>query len=47
LACDEIAAARRALRPVGRVPAGQHPAINVLGLNAVFVPEAYGGAGLI
>ena len=40
-------AARRALRPHRRVSRGTTShAINALGLNAMFVPEAYGGAPL-
>ena len=45
LARDEIAPRAAALRPLGEFPWDNVAAINALGLNAMFVPEAYGGAG--
>ena len=46
LARDEIAPRAARIRPQRRISVGQVRAINALGLNAMFVPEAYGGAGL-
>ncbi len=44
LARERNRAARGTLRPQRRIPADNVKAINALGLNAMFIPEAYGGA---
>ena len=46
LARDEIAPRAAAHDRSGEFPRDNVTAINALGLNAMFVPEAYGGAGL-
>ncbi len=46
LARDEIAPRAAAYDRTGEFPWDNVRAINALGLNAMFVPEAYGGAGL-
>ena len=46
LARDEIAPRAAAYDKSGEFPRANVEAINVLGLNAMFVPEEYGGAGL-
>ena len=46
LARDEIAPRAAAYDRSGEFPWDNVKAINALGLNAMFVPEAYGGAGL-
>src|SRR5580692_4852239 len=46
LARDEIAPRAAAYDRSGEFPWDNVNAINALGLNAMFVPEAYGGAGL-
>src|SRR5215469_2584874 len=46
LARDEIAPRAAALDRSAEFPWDNIKAINALGLNAMFVPEAYGGAGL-
>jgi acyl-CoA dehydrogenase len=46
LACDEIAPRAAAHDRTGEFPWDNINAINALGLNAMFVPEEYGGAGL-
>ena len=46
LARDEIAPRAAAYDRTGEFPWDNIRAINALGLNAMFVPEAYGGAGL-
>ncbi len=46
LARDEIAPRAAEYDRTGEFPWDNVRAINALGLNAMFVPEAYGGAGL-
>ena len=46
LARDEIAPRAAAYDRAGEFPWANVKSINALGLNAMFVPEAYGGAGL-
>jgi alkylation response protein AidB-like acyl-CoA dehydrogenase len=46
LACDEIAPRAAAYDRAAEFPWDNVEAINGLGLNAMFVPEAYGGAGM-
>jgi alkylation response protein AidB-like acyl-CoA dehydrogenase len=46
LACDEIAVRAAEYDRSGEFPWQNVEAINALGLNAMFVPEAYGGVGL-
>src|SRR3984957_7721630 len=46
LARDEIAPHAAAYDRASEFPWDNVKAINALGLNAMFVPEAYGGAGL-
>jgi alkylation response protein AidB-like acyl-CoA dehydrogenase len=46
LACDQIAPRAAAYDRSGEFPWNNVKAINALGLNAMFVPEEYGGAGL-
>src|SRR6202162_884501 len=46
LARDEIGPRAAAYDRSGEFPWDNIKAINALGLNAMFVPEAYGGAGL-
>src|SRR6516165_10163567 len=46
LARDEIAPRAEHYDRTGEFPWDNIHAINALGLNAIFVPEAYGGAGL-